>query len=172
MSTSTDEKDGRIIMREYRLMATGWFCLGLLVLAGCAAQPTGTASQASVPALQPSMARVWVLRQPSSPGGNVAAADPMVYANGAPLAQSAQGTVFFHDFQPGTYRFTVQAYGTPTNVVDTLQLAPGTQAYVQVQAVPNWQLGATGGGASFTVLTMSPQEAQAYLPTMSNLGQR
>src|SRR5262249_53877625 len=114
--------NGRIIMREYRLMAARWFCLGLFMLAGCAAQPTGTASQATVPALQPSMARVWVLRQPSAPGGNVAAADPMVYANAAPLAQSAQGTVFFHDFQPGTYRFTVQAYGTPTNVVDTLQL--------------------------------------------------
>ena len=74
--------------------------------------------------------------------------------------------------EPTPYRFTVQAYGTPTNVVDTLQLAPGTQAYVQVQAVPNWQLGATGGGASFTVLTMSPQEAQAYLQTMTNLGKR
>ena len=96
----------------------------------------------------------------------------MVYANGSPLARSAQGTVFFHDFPPGTYRFTVQPYGTPANLVDTLQLAPGTQAYVQVQAVPNWQLGSTAGGASFAVLTMSPQEAQSYLPTMTNLGQR
>jgi hypothetical protein len=81
-------------MREYRLMGAAWFCLGLLVLPGCAAQPTGTASQAPVPALQPSMARVWVLRQGNAPGGNVAAADPMVYANAAPVAQSPQGTVF------------------------------------------------------------------------------
>ena len=65
----------------------------------------------------------------------------MVYANGAPLAQSAQGTVFYHDFQPGTYRFTVQSYGAATNQVDTLQLAPGTQAYVQVVAEPNDHLG-------------------------------
>ncbi len=160
------------MMRRYRLWTQMCFCLGLLVLAGCAAQPAGTASQAPVPALQPGMARVWVLRQPSAPGGNVAAADPMVYANGAPLAKSTQGTVFFRDFPPGTYRFTVQAYGTPANLVDTLQLAPGNQAYVQVQAVPNWEVGASGGGASFAVLTMSPQEAQAYLPTMTNLGQR
>ena len=62
--------EGRIIMREYRLMGAAWFCLGLLVLPGCAAQPTGTASQAPVPALQPSMARVWVLRQGNAPGGN------------------------------------------------------------------------------------------------------
>ncbi|HMA73618.1 MAG TPA: hypothetical protein VKP67_19355 [Xanthobacteraceae bacterium] len=146
--------------------------LGFLLLAGCAAQPAGTASQAPVAALQPNMARVWVLRQPSAPGGNVAGADPMVYANGAPLAQSAQGTVYYRDFQPGTYRFTVQPYGTPANLVDTLQLAPGTQAYVQVQAVPNWEMGSTAGGVSFAVLTMSPQEAQAYMPTMKDLGQR
>ncbi len=156
-------------MRGYRLLAS--ICLGLLALAGCASQPTGTAAQAPVAPLPPGMARVWVLRQPSAPGGNVAAADPMVFANGAPLAQSAQGTVFFHDFQPGTYRFTVQPYGTPNNLVDTLQLAPGTENYVQVEAVPNWQLG-SAGGASFTVLNMSPQEARAYLPTMTNLGQR
>ena len=159
-------------MRKYGISAPMWLGLGLLALAGCAPQPVGTAVQASAPALQPSMARVWVLRQPSSPGGNVAAADPMVYANGAPLAQSAQGTVYFRDFQPGTYRFTVQAYGTPANLVDTLQLAPGTQAYVQVQAVPNWEIGSTAGGASFAVLSMSPQEAQPYLQTMTNLGQR
>ena len=136
-------------MRRYRTPTPIWFGLGLLVLAGCAAQPTGTASQAPIPVLQPGMARVWVLRQPSAPSGNVAAADPMVYANGAPLAQSAQGTVFFHDFQPGTYRFTVQAYGTPANLVDTLQLAPGTQAYVQVQAGAQLGNGLDGRGRQF-----------------------
>lgn len=161
------------MFREYRAAAPIGLCVGLIALAGCAAQPTGTASRAPVPPLQPDMARVWVLRQPSSPIGNVAAADPMVYANGAPLAQSAQGTYFFHDFQPGTYGFTVQPYGTPANLVDTLQLAPGTQSYVQVEAVPNWEMGgSTPMGASFAVLTMSPQEAQAYMPMMKDLGQR
>jgi hypothetical protein len=145
----------------------------LLELAGCAAQSTGTASLTSAPALQQGMARLWVLRQPDSPGGNVAAADPMVYVNGAPLARSAQGTVFFHDFQPGAYRLTVQPYGTPANLVDTVQLAPGTQAYVQVQAAPNWEMaGSTGLGASFAVLTMSPAEAQPYFQDMTYLGQR
>lgn len=160
------------MMRKYRTSAPAGLCLGLLALAGCAPQPTGTASLASAPTLQPGMARLWVLRQPDAPGGNVAAADPMVYANGAPLARSAQGTVFFHDFQPGTYRLTVQPYGTPANLVDTLQLAPGAQAYVQVQAVPNWEMGSTAGGASFAVLTMSPAEVQPYLQTMTYLGQR
>jgi hypothetical protein len=60
----------------------------------------------------------------------------------------------------------------PANLVDTLQLAPGTQAHVQVHAVPNREVGSTAGGASFAVLSMSPQEAQSYLPMMANLGQR
>jgi hypothetical protein len=158
--------------RRYHSLASIALCLGLLGLPACTPQPTGTASLTLAPTLQPGMARVWVLRQPSAPGGNVAAADPMVYANGAPVAQSAQGTVFFHDFAPGTYRLTVQPYGTPANLVDTLQLAPETQAYVQVQAVPNWEMGSTAGGASFAVLTMSPAEAQPYLQEMKYLGQR
>src|SRR5215813_6384735 len=161
------------MIRQNQNSAPVALCLGLFLLAGCAAQATGTAPQAPVSALQPNMARLWVLRQPSAPGGNVAAADPMVYVNGGPLARSAQGTAFFHDFQPGTYRLTVQPYGTPANLVDTLQLAPGTQSYVQVQAVPNWEMGgSTAMGASFAVLTMSPAEAQPYLQDMKYLGQR
>jgi hypothetical protein len=160
------------MMRRYRPAAPLWLGLGLLALAGCAAQPAGTTAPAPVPALQAGMARVWVLRQPNAPGGNVAASDPMVFANGAPLAQSSQGTYYFHDFQPGIYRFTVQPYGTPANLVDTLQLAAGMETYVQVQAVPNWEMGSTAGGASFAVLTMSPQDAQPYLQSMTDLGQR
>ena len=143
--------------------------ISLSALVGCAAPSSGPAP-ASIATLQPNMARVWVLRQPSSPGGNIAASDPLVYANGAPLARSPEGTVFFHDFPPGTYRLTVQPYGTPSNYVDTLQLSPGMEAYVQVEPVPNWEVGSAGGG-SFIVANMSPQEAQAYMPLMKNLGQ-
>jgi hypothetical protein len=67
---------------------------------------------------------------------------------------------------------TVQPYGTPTNYVDTVQLAPGMVVYVQVEPVPNWEVGSTSGGGSFVVATMSPQEAQAYMAMMRNLGQR
>jgi hypothetical protein len=146
--------------------------LGLLALAGCAGQATPTASQAQVPALEPGMARVWFLRQEDPPGGNIEAARPMVYANGAAIADSKEGTAFFHDLPPGSYKFTVQAYGTPAGESDRLQLAPGMQTYLQVQAVPNWEQGSTAGGWSFALLTMSPQLAQQYLPTMTNLGRR
>ncbi len=159
-------------MRNYRNLVSIGICFCLLVLAGCSAPPAESGPPLSAPSLQPGMARVWVLRQPNPPGGNVAGADPIVYANGSAIAQSAPGTVFFHDFPPGTYRFTVQPYGTPANLVDPLQLAPGMQAYVQVQAVANWQEGSTVGGASFAVLPMSPSEAQAYMRDMANLGPR
>ena len=118
------------------------------------------------------MVRVWFFRQADPTGGNVYAGVPIIYANGAAVGDMPQGTYFFHDFPPGKYRFTVQPFGTPTREHDTLQLAPGMQAYVQVQWEPNWEAGHTGGGSSFTVETSSPEVAQQYLPTLNNRGQR
>jgi hypothetical protein len=157
-----------------RLTASPWFglCLCLLVLGGCAPQQSAATPRAQAPPVGPDMVRVWFFRQADPPGGYVYAADPIVYANRAPVGEIKQGSVFFHDFTPGKYRFTVQAFGTPTNQHDTLQLVPGMQGYVQIQWEPNWQAGHTGGGSSFTVMTTSPEVAQQYLPTLTNLGQR
>jgi hypothetical protein len=158
--------------RDY-LMVTTWLACSLLALAGCANTSSApSAPQAQVPALAPGMARVWVLRQANPPSREVEAAAPMVAANRMPLAESKEGTVFFHDFPPGTYKFTVQAFGTPNGRSDTVQLAPGMQAYVQVLAEPNWEQGSSVGGWSFAVQTMSPEIAQQYLPTVTSLGQR
>ena len=158
-------------MRINSLSPQLWFGVGLLMLASCVGQPAETGWLAQAPPLQSEMARAWVLRMPSQ-AGITTGADPMVYVNGAPLAQSTLSTAYFHDFRPGTYRFTVQPYGTPGNLVDTVELAPGTQTYLQVQAVPNWEMGSTAGGASFAVITMSPEIAKPYLPTMKYLGER
>jgi hypothetical protein len=146
-------------------------CFGFLVLTGCAVEQAKTSWDVGVPPLQPGLARVWVLRTPSQ-AGVISGADPMVYANGAPLAQTPVFTVYYHDFPPGIYRFTVQAFGTPAHLFDTVELAPDTQTYLQVQAIPNWEAGSTAGGASFAVLTMAPEIAKPYLPTMKYLGER
>jgi hypothetical protein len=159
-------------MRNTCPIMPAWVVMLLAVLAGCAQQPAQTASQGPTPAIAPGAARVWVLRQEDPPHGNLEAARPMVFANGAPLAESREGTVFFHDFPPGSYRFTVQAFGTPARQSDAVQLAPGMQSYVQVQAEPNWEQGSAVGGWSFAVMTMSPDLARQYLPTLTNLGQR
>lgn len=148
------------------------FALCIFALAGCTpAQPTSVAPQTQSPPAGQGMARVWFFRQMDPTAGNVYAGSPIVYANGAPIGDMPQGTVFFRDFAPGKYRFTVQPYGTPTPQHDTLQLAPGQQAYVQVQWEPNWETGHTGG-SSFTVETSSPDVAQQYIPTLTNLGSR
>ncbi|MBV8507170.1 MAG: hypothetical protein JOZ11_15350 [Alphaproteobacteria bacterium] len=146
--------------------------LGLLAFGGCTPQDKVATSQARLPPAEPGTARVWFFRQMDPISGNVEAAGPIIYANGAPVGQIEQGTAFFHNFPPGKYRFTVQPFGTPTREHDTLQLEPGTQAYVQVQWEANWEANRTGGGSSFTVLTSSPEVAQQYLPTLTNLGQR
>jgi hypothetical protein len=162
-------RGGEKLMQRSQLMGFIWF--GLLTLSGCVTQQAENSWKASVPPLQPGMTRVWVLRMPSQ-AGMITGADPMVFVNGAPLAKSTVFTVYYHDFLPGTYRFTVQPFGTPANLVDTVALAPGMETYLQVQAVPNWEMGSTVGYGSFAVMTMSPEVAEPYLPTMKLLGER
>jgi hypothetical protein len=96
----------------------------------------------------------------------------MVFVDRAPLAQISQGTAFFHDFSPGRYRLSAQAYGTPVGQHAVLHLEAGTETYVQVLATANWKLGAPEGGWSFAVLPMSPQIAKQYLPIVNDLGPR
>jgi hypothetical protein len=96
-------------------------------------------------------------------------ADPMIYANGTPVGEMAANTDFFRDLRPGTYSFGVQPYGTPTGQSLTLQLAAGTQTYLEVQWAPRWEFGSANSGPgledhAFAVFPVTPQVAQAYLP--------
>jgi hypothetical protein len=146
--------------------------LCLLAVANLAPEAVTAAAAAQVQSLSPGLARVWFLRPAGSLNGNVWAAAPVIYANGAALSDIAAGTEFYRDFRPGAYRFTVQPYGLPTGMADTVQLAPGTQTYLEVQWVSSWQQGYPEAGWGFApntfgILTMSPQLAQAYLPTLA-----
>jgi hypothetical protein len=158
------------------MMGRRWFvliCLGLLGLAGCAAQP-GPQNNAlgSAPPLPPGMARIWMLRQVDIAHQNFSAADPAVFIDNVDLGHIAVGTVFYHDVTPGTYRLRVQPYGEPTHNVDTVQLSGGMTAFLQVLEVPNWEQGSPAAGASFGVLTMAPQDAEATIPTLTFTGPR
>lgn len=156
-----------------------WVGLGVAALLGCSAEIATTASQPQPPPPASGAARAWFLRGWDAPSGQgyVYAATPVIYANGSPVGDLPTGTEFFRDFPPGTYRFNVQPYGLPTSQSVTVQLAAGTQTYLQVQWVASWELGYPEADFSFApntfaILTMSPQVAQGYLPTLTNLGQR
>ena len=164
--------------RAYRSLVhrslAGWAgcVLALSLLAACAAPTATTPAPAPPPLLAAGMARVWFLRQADPPAGNIYAAVPTVYVDRAALAQIAQGTAFFHDFPPGRYRLSAQAFGTYAGQHDILHLDAGTQTYVQVIAVANWELGSPVGGWSFAVLPMSADLAGQYLTTLADLGPR
>jgi hypothetical protein len=156
-------------MRQYRLVIP--MLLGLVALAG--SMPDAMAApdtpQASAPS--PGAARVWFLR-PAASNSYAYGAAPMIYANGTPVAEIPANTGFYRDFAPGTYRFTVQPYGSPNKKADTVQLAPGTQTYLEVQWIPTWEEGYATGRNSFFVVNMSPQIAQDWLPALNLIGQR
>jgi hypothetical protein len=159
-------------MRRYRILTFALLSLFVGTLASLAPAPTAAAAEPSAPAMAPGTARVWFLRQEGSLNGNVWAADPEVYANGTPVGDIAAGSKFYRDFRPGTYRFTVQSYGLPTGAADTVYLAPGTQTYLEIEWLASWKEGYPEAGYSFApntfgILTMSPQLAQAYLPTLA-----
>ena len=156
-------------MRKYRLLMP--MLLGLVAIAG--SMPAATASQGvQAPALNSAAARVWFLR-PSGANSNAIGAAPMIYANGTPVAAIPSNTGFYRDFAPGPYSFAVQPYGSSNDKADTVQLAPGSQTYLEVQWIPTWEEGySTGGRHSFFVVNMSPQMAQAWLPSLNDLGER
>jgi hypothetical protein len=169
----------RMGMSKYALPVAVLLVACLPVLADCTPQAKVTTSQVDIPAIGPGSARVWFLRGWDAPSGQnyVYAATPSIYANGTPVGNLPVGSSFFRDFSPGTYTFTVEPYGLPTPQATTVQLAAGTQSYLQAQWVASWEFGYPEADFSFApntfaVLAMSPQVAQAYLPTLSYLGQR
>jgi hypothetical protein len=156
-------------VRNYRAPVSMLF--GLVALAGL--MPTAMASPEGqqVPALSAGAARVWFLR-PVGANSSALGAAPMIYANGTPVADIPGNAAFYRDFAPGTYRFTVQPYGSPNKKADTVQLVPGTQTYLEVQWIPTWEEGySTGGRHSFFVVNMSPQMAQDWLPALTLIRQ-
>ncbi len=151
--------------------------LCLAAFAACA-EATTTVSPGQVPPAKPGMARVWFFRGALTPQfGAVTAFDPVIFANGAPVTAIPPGTAFYRDFAPGTYRFTVQPLGLPTAQATTLELAPETLYYLQVDWIASWTQGYPEVNYSFApntfgILQMNPQVAQAYIPTLAYLGER
>ena len=142
----------------------------LQALTGCMSGPTLAAAVSQAPPIQAGLARVWFLRQ-FEPAESLAT--PIISANGVPVGESLPGTVFLRDFTPGTYTFTVPSYGVDFGQAATVQLAAGTQTYLEVQSLRSW---AGAGGDNFQrdtlyVRAISPYWAEKYFPTLRYLGQ-
>ena len=139
-------------------------------LTGYMSGPTLAAAVSEAPPIQARSARVWFLRQ-FEPAESLAT--PIISANGVPVGESLPGTVFLRDFTPGTYTFTVPSYGVDFGQAATVQLAAGTQTYLEVQSLRSW---AGAGGDSFQrdtlyVRVIAAYWAEKYFPNLRYLGQ-
>jgi hypothetical protein len=157
-----------VIVRTYQLTALALLGFCILLLPSCGTPGSGLQTYAPIAAPAPGVARVWFLRtkDPQEQFG-----DPIIYANGNQVGRSVPGIAFYHDFPPGAYAFTVQSYGAPTSNKDRVQLAAGTQTYLEILWGQDWLLGTVGGGQStFFVRTLPPELDQAYLHMLLDKG--
>jgi hypothetical protein len=158
-----------MIVRKYQFIALAFLGFSLSLLLSCASPSTGVQSYAAVAPPAPGMARVWFLRtrDPQEQFG-----DPIIFANGNQIGRSVPGIAFYHDFPPGTYAFTVQSYGLTAGQPigrDRVQLAPGTDTYLEILWGGSWLEGVPGG-ATFFVRTLPPEVGQAYQHAYTDRG--
>jgi len=158
-----------MIVGKHKFMALALlgFCVSLLP--SCAPSGSGIQAYAPVAVVAPGMARVWFLRtrDPEEQFG-----DPTIFANGNQIGRSVPGIAFYHDFPPGTYAFTVQSYGLTAGQSlqkDVVQLAPGTDTYLEILWDASWLVG-SAGGATFFVRTLPPELGQPYLRELTDKG--
>jgi len=116
------------------------------------------------------LARVWFLRQ-YQPYESLWT--PMIYANGAPMIASMPGTIFYRDFPPGIYTFSVDSCGSDTNQFPTVTLTPGAQYEFEVQSLESFKPpDCPSGTGVFYVRPVQPRFLQLYLPQLAYLGAR
>jgi hypothetical protein len=132
------------------------------------ADPAAAQSTASIAPVRAGLARVWFLRQ-FEPGESLQT--PMIYVNGAPLAASQPGTVFYRDFAPGTYTFSVDTCTLDTNQKAVVNLVPGLQADLEIQSLNSFRIPDCVTD-TFYVRAIPPASAQFYFSQLTLLGAR
>jgi hypothetical protein len=139
-------------------------------LLGCASEPTVSAVQAQLPPPPPGSARVWVLRQ-FEPGLGVQWA-PMTFLNGATLAPSYAGTAFYRDLPAGTYEFTVASCTRDFSQGQTLQLASGMRADLEVQVLTDISSWGCFDPNTWYIRLIPAERAQYYFERVRYIGSR
>ena len=157
------------MIRKCKLVALSLLGLCAFLFSSCAPPGSGLQSYAQVAAPAPGTARVWFVRT-SDPQEQLG--DPIIFANGQQLGRAVPGVAFYHDFPPGSYTFTVQSYGLTAGQPlqkDMIQLAPGTQTYLEILWGGSWLVG-TAGGATFFVRTLPSDLGPAYVRMLADKG--
>jgi hypothetical protein len=144
--------------------------VGVPQLLGCASEPTVSASKEEIPPVPPGLARVWVLRQ-FEPGLGVQWA-PITFLNGATLAPAYAGTAFYRDLPAGTYAFTVASCTRDFNQGQTLQLASGMQADLEVQVLSDISSWGCFDPNTWYTRQIPPERAQYYFEQVRYVGSR
>jgi hypothetical protein len=93
----------------------------------------------------PGMARIYIYREDVSPMHPEWTA---VWLGGSKLGDSAPGTFFYRDVQPGTYTLSVNSDMPYSEQKKTLLLRPGSTVFVKVFAVEGYGITMSGGGGS------------------------
>jgi len=160
-----------MMISKHHLIALTFLGLCVSLLASCGPPGGGSALQSYAPVAPqpPGTARVWFMHtnDPQEQFG-----DPIIYANGNQIGRSIPGIAFYRDFPPGTYAFSVQSYGLTAGQPirkDVVQLALGTQTYLEILWGGSWLEGAAGG-ATYYVRTLPPELDQAYLRMLTDKG--
>src|SRR5215469_16769085 len=137
----------------------------LIALVGLA-NPSSAAQPDQAPPIPAGLGRLWFLRS-LDPGS--AMNSPMLYANGAPIATSSQGTAFYHDFPPATYVITVDNCQPGSQKTLTVPLDAGNDFALQVQQD---DFGPLFCGPTFYLSVPSAEIVSSVFAPLENLGQR
>ena len=113
------------------------------------------------PPVPPGQSRVWFARM-LLPGSIFT--PPTIYVNGAPITRSAQGTVFYRDFTPGQYAFTVENCLTQPGTGQTMTLAPNAQYAIEVTQDDNGAWACYPAQVSYLRQVPPPQVPGLFAP--------
>jgi hypothetical protein len=112
-----------------------------LAAAGCAAAPDSrsyAATAASMPAVAPGLARLYVYRRSDYYDTREAVG---VYLNDKPIGSLPSGTVLYRDIPPGNYRISTRDSAQTAAYSKNFSVQPGHAAYERIDTVVSLRCG-------------------------------
>jgi len=145
----------------------GLVLLLLFATASCAPPgPPFASVAATIPPLQPGMARIFFYRW-LEPYETLSVAT--AFLNNQPVGLTEPGSVLYRDVVPGQYLISVQSEGRYPNQFKTVVLQPGDVTYARIESLRTWMPCGGGGGVAgggdqgcwdtFVVVIMDPAVA-------------